>query len=225
LIARSANAYSRLQAVEASVTEIKQILEDVQATLLASHKQVLVNGHRQHRLATALSTDSLSDDAELEDICVPADAGISSAPAAINRAVTTQLAGARRRVLEHTNLDLVEIGLLDEPSADQLIRLFCRHRDRDLLLHNLSVSEPSKELRKVSPFLHAVSCLHGMPYASEDWPVINVRREVYKQVRSTLGQALISSPLPLDEINAVLLMSVYRNESSSYVCLACSTTD
>jgi hypothetical protein len=124
LIARSANAYSRLQAVEASVTEIKQILEDVQATLLASHKQVLVNGHRQHRLATALSTDSLSDDAELEDICVPADAGISSAPAAINRAVTTQLAGARRRVLEHTNLDLVEIGLLDEPSADQLIRLY-----------------------------------------------------------------------------------------------------
>ncbi|RKU48437.1 hypothetical protein DL546_009634, partial [Coniochaeta pulveracea] len=204
---RKQKSAQTLRAVEASVVEIKQLLQDVHG---------LVTGHGRPRLTNVLSTGTSSDAAELEDICLPADAGISSAPAAINRAVTTQLAGARRRVLEHTNLDLVEIGLLDESSADQLIRLFYRHRDRDLLLHNLSVSEPSKELRKVSPFLHAVSCLHGMPYASEDWPAINIRREVYKQVRSTLGQALISSPLPLDEINAILLMSVYRNESPSY---------
>lgn len=58
-----------------------------------------------------------------------------------------------------------------------------------------------------------------MPYASEDWPAISIRREVYKQVRSTLGQALLSSPLPLHEINAVLLMSVYSNQSPSYVSI------
>lgn len=101
--------------MEASVVEIKQLLQDVHG---------LVTGHGRPRLTNVLSTGTSSDAAELEDICLPADAGISSAPAAINRAVTTQLAGARRRVLEHTNLDLVEIGLLDESSADQLIRLY-----------------------------------------------------------------------------------------------------
>jgi len=28
-----------------------------------------------------------------------------------------------------------------------------------------------------------------------------------------LGQAMLASPLPLDEINAILLMSVYSNQS------------
>jgi hypothetical protein len=33
-----------------------------------------------------------------------------------------------------------------------------------------------------------------------------------------LGQALMASPLPLDEINAILLMSVYSNQSPVMVC-------
>ncbi len=35
-----------------------------------------------------------------------------------------------------------------------------------------------------------------------------------------LGQALLASPLPLDEINAILLMSVYSNQSPVLVSVA-----
>lgn len=52
-----------------------------------------------------------------------------------------------------------------------------------------------------------------MPYGPDDWLDVSVRRNVYQQVRSMLGQALLASPLPLDEINAILLMSVYSNQS------------
>ena len=127
--------------------------------------------------------------------------------------MTTQLDGGRRRVLEHFNSDLVQLGLLDEASADTLIRLFFRHRDSALVVREISHSEPSKELRRASPFLHAVCCLHGMPYGGDDWPPANIQRQVYQQVRMMLGQALLASPLPLDEINAILLMSVYSNQS------------
>lgn len=127
--------------------------------------------------------------------------------------MTNHLAGDRCRVLEHFNSDLVQLGLLDESSADALIRLFYRHRDSGLVVRDINQPEPSKELRKASPFLHAVCCLHGMPYGSQDWPPVNVQRQVYQQVRLMLGQALMASPLPLDEINAILLMSVYSNGS------------
>ena len=38
-----------------------------------------------------------------------------------------------------------------------------------------------------------------------------MHRQVYEEVRMTLGQALLSSPLTLAEINAVFLMSNNAN--------------
>jgi hypothetical protein len=105
------------------MTEMKLLLREVQSSLKTSQIHNLAQSTGGGRGPPASSTDSTAENAEPEDICDPADAGIHSAPAAVNRAVTTHLAGARRRVLEHINLDLVELGLLDESSADQLIRL------------------------------------------------------------------------------------------------------
>lgn len=190
------------------------MIRDVQSSLSTSQRNDTgpSNNDRNNRHSPR-STDSNHDNAEPEDISDPADAGIGSAPAIVMRAMTTHLAGDRRRVLEHFNSDLIQLGLLDESSADTLIRLFCRHRDSALLVRDISLAAPSKNLRRTSPFLHAVCCLHGMPYGPEGWPDVSVRRQVYQQVRSMLGQALLASPLPLDEINAILLMSVYSNQS------------
>lgn len=98
------------------------------------------------------------------------------------------------------------------------------------MTREINSSEPSKDLRRASPFLHAVCCLHGIPHAREDWPAVDVRRQVYERVRLTLGQALLASPLPLDEISAILLMSVYSNQSPGWVrrhviVSECSLTD
>ncbi|KAB5584995.1 hypothetical protein GE09DRAFT_1068991 [Coniochaeta sp. 2T2.1] len=203
----------RLQAVEGSVTEIKMMIRDVQSSLSASrHSDSARRSNNAHH-STPHSPDHTHGNAEPEDISDPADAGIGSAPAIVMRAMTTHLAGARRRVLEHFNSDLVQLGLLDESTADRLIRLFHRHRDSSLLVRDISQSSPSKSLRTASPFLHAVCCLHGMPYGSADWPAPQIQRQVYSQVRAMLGQALLASPLPLDEINGILLMSVYSNQS------------
>ncbi|KAB5578107.1 hypothetical protein GE09DRAFT_1088523 [Coniochaeta sp. 2T2.1] len=204
---------NRLQAVEGSVTEIKMMIRDVQSSLSASRHSDSVRRSNNTHHSTPQSPDHTHGNAEPEDISDPADAGIGSAPAIVMRAMTTHLAGARRRVLEHFNSDLVQLGLLDESTADRLIRLFHRHRDSSLLVRDISQSSPSKSLRTASPFLHAVCCLHGMPYGNADWPAPQIQRQVYSQVRAMLGQALLASPLPLDEINGILLMSVYSNQS------------
>ena len=195
------------------MTEIKLMIRDVQSSLASSRGRDGAGTRHYSSHPGPQSPDLAPENAEPEDISDPADAGIGSAPAIVMRAMTTQLDGGRRRVLEHFNSDLVQLGLLDEASADTLIRLFFRHRDSALVVREISHTEPSKELRRASPFLHAVCCLHGMPYGGEDWPPASIQRQVYQQVRMMLGQALLASPLPLDEINAILLMSVYSNQS------------
>jgi len=193
------------------------LIRNVQSSLSTPRRTDLGGTSRSDSRPTPQSREAAHNNEEPEDISDPADAGIGSAPALVMRAMTTQLAGDRRRVLEHFNSDLVQLGLLDESSADTLIRLFSRHRDSCLIVRDVSLSAPSRKLRRASPFLHAVCCLHGMPFGPEDWPVAGVRKQVYDQVRSMLGQALIASPLPLDELNAILVMSIYSNQSPGLV--------
>lgn len=71
-----------------------------------------------------------------------------------------------------------------------------------------------RETRKVSTFLHTVCCLHGMAHRNELLGS-ELHRQVNEQARVSLGQALISSPLTLEEINAMLLMSDSGNAPNS----------
>lgn len=74
----------------------------------------------------AATTSELSNhDVEPEDISDPADAGIGSAPALVMREVTRQLIGGSRRLLEQVNvdLDMIKNGLLDDYTANELLRL------------------------------------------------------------------------------------------------------
>lgn len=105
------------------MTEIKMMIGDVQSGLQSLRWTAITRRSDRREASGGLSPALTRENGEPEDISDPADAGISSAPAAVMRAVTSHLAGARRRVLEHIDSDLIRLGLLDEPSADQLIRL------------------------------------------------------------------------------------------------------
>ena len=92
---------------------------------------------------------------------------------------------------------------------------FLRHHG-----HLLSVYEPTetpgRDLRELSAFLHSVCRLCAILYR-EDLCGTPMHRQVHEQVRITLGQALLSSPLNLEEINAILVMSDHAVRSSSWI--------
>jgi hypothetical protein len=114
---------NRLQALEESVADIKVMVRDVQSSLQLSQEKHLARAGNTDGRPTPPSPDLAHEDAQPEDISDPADAGIASAPAIVMRTMTTRLAKGRRRVLEHFDSDLVELGILDDSSADRLIRL------------------------------------------------------------------------------------------------------
>ncbi|RYP78687.1 hypothetical protein DL771_000354 [Monosporascus sp. 5C6A] len=99
----------------------------------------------------------------------------------------------------------------------------CRLIDEDVakdLVELVEALSRSGGQREASAFLHSVCCLHGIVYR-KDLCGTPLHRQIYDQVRLTLGQALLSSPLTLDEINAVFLMSnnpnTPSNQGSEYI--------
>lgn len=95
-----------------------------------------------------------------------------------------------------------------------MTRSFVRHQGHNLLACNVEDLTPSSGTRQASTFLHSVCCLMGVVYR-EDICGSSMHRQIYEQVRVSLGQALLTSPLNLEEINAVLIMSNNANSPSS----------
>ncbi|KAL7622613.1 hypothetical protein AAE478_008126 [Parahypoxylon ruwenzoriense] len=144
----------------------------------------------------------------------PADKGAQSAPVVVLRGISAQITRGHRRLLGHINVDLVQLQLLGEQTATELVQLFHRHQGHNLLVCGVEDLAASSEARKVSAFLHSVCCLVAIVYR-DDICGTQMHRQIYEQVRVTLGQALLSSPLNLEEINAVLIMSNNANSPSS----------
>ncbi|KAI1388064.1 uncharacterized protein F4822DRAFT_408500 [Hypoxylon trugodes] len=145
---------------------------------------------------------------------IPADKGAQSAPIVVLRSISQQITRGYRRLLGHINLDFVQLQLLDEQTANHLIQLYCRHQSHNILVCSLEDLTTRNGTRKVSTFLRSVCCLIGITY-DEGICGTQLHRQIYEQVRVTLGQALLSSPLNLEEINAVLIMSDNANSPSS----------
>lgn len=53
----------------------------------------------------------------------PADSGTKSAPVVVLREINARVYKGYRRLLQHVNLDLVQLGLIDEDNARDLMRL------------------------------------------------------------------------------------------------------
>ncbi|KAF3011369.1 hypothetical protein E8E14_008590 [Neopestalotiopsis sp. 37M] len=201
----STSIEERLGRHEKSLAEIKGMIELVtrQFGLAGAANDI----HKPKSSVTDAdddSTESPDNDDSPENIADPVDVGIKSAPTVVLREIGEHVTQGYRR-LEHVKLDLMQLQLLNEQTANELIRLFLRHHG-----HLLSVYEPTetpgRDLRELSAFLHSVCCLCAILYR-EDLCGTPMHRQVYEQVRITLGQALLSSPLNLEEINAILVMS------------------
>lgn len=149
-----------------------------------------------------------------EYFSTPADKGAQTAPIVVLRSISQQITRGYRRLLGHINIDLVQLQLLDEHTANELIQLFFRYQGHNLLVCGVDDLNIGSENRKVSAFLHSVCCLIGIVYR-DDICGTAMHRQIYEQIRITLGQALLSSPLNLEEINAVLIMSNNANSPSS----------
>ncbi|CAH0051806.1 unnamed protein product [Clonostachys solani] len=134
------------------------------------------------------------------------DQNVSSWPAEVIRKVGKVLNDGQRRTFDRSQ-DLLSIGLLDEQTATEVMQIFitqCRH---SLFIQEERDLASGRGLRATSPFLHAVCCLHGIKHSHLDGTPLH--RQVYEAVRQMLGDAMLVTPLPIEEITGILLMAMY----------------
>ncbi|OTB00490.1 hypothetical protein M426DRAFT_324265 [Hypoxylon sp. CI-4A] len=208
------NVEERLQQYEDELQELKSMIKD-----LTSRAQV-PNVQSHARVDFVNSSDGREAHVEQghshpEYLSTPADRGAQSAPIVVLRSISQQITRGSRRLLGHSiNVDLVQLQLLDQQTANDLIQLFFRYQGHNLLACEMGDLIAGSETRKASAFLHSVCCVVGIVYR-DDICGTQMHRQIYEQVRITLGQALLSSPLNLEEINAVLIMSNNANSPSN----------
>ncbi|KAI1499221.1 hypothetical protein F5X99DRAFT_390668 [Biscogniauxia marginata] len=159
--------------------------------------------------------DLVDDHPSPEYFLNPADKGTETAPVVVLREINEQAHRGYRQLLGQINLDLVQLQLLDKQTATELIQLFIRHQGHMLLVCSAEELNQSNDTRKVSAFLYSVCCMIGIVYR-EDIRGSSAHRQIYEQVRIILGQALLASPLNLDDINAILIMSNNANAPSTH---------
>ncbi|KAI0173048.1 hypothetical protein GGR52DRAFT_369858 [Hypoxylon sp. FL1284] len=210
----TSNIEQRLQRYEDELQEMRSVIKDLTDGPRREDRQAPAS--RDSSLGNSYLTASRTERANRspEYFSVPADRGAQSAPIAVLRSISQQITRGYRRLLGHIDTDLVQLQLLDGQTANELIQLFVRHQGHNLFVCGAEDLMAYGETRKVSAFLHSVCCLIGIVYR-HDICGTAMHRQIYEQVRVTLGQALLSSPLNLEEINAVLLMSNNANTPSS----------
>ncbi|KAJ0166687.1 Transcriptional activator of proteases prtT [Colletotrichum tanaceti] len=142
----------------------------------------------------------------------PADRHVYSSPAEVVRKVGNQLSGGYRRTFD-VQADVVSLGLLDDKTARDLVAEFVRRRRNTLLVNSeVDLTPKNRDLRHASPFLHDVCCLHAMRFSEHSSSVLY--RRVFEHVRLQMGQLMVASPLPLEELMGILIMSLWASAPS-----------
>ncbi|KAH6670866.1 hypothetical protein F5X68DRAFT_247418 [Plectosphaerella plurivora] len=158
--------------------------------------------------SAATSNAPESDDGEspLEQMSKPADHVVSSAPIVVLREMGRRCTGTDTRARATGNVDILELGLLSQAEADALIEVFLYYKKHNVVIGELGETTTADELRKTSPFMHSVCCLHAIAYQSDMVGGI-MHKKIFDQVRTSLGRVLLLSPLTLEDIQGVLLMT------------------
>ncbi|PHH55225.1 Transcriptional activator of proteases prtT [Ceratocystis fimbriata CBS 114723] len=187
----------RIRALEEALAETQAMVKKLSSCVL----NIPLDTHENDEESPPTNTI----DAGPERISDPADHAISSAPVVVIRELGSRWAMANRKRKEYAMFDLVGAQLLDAKTADELIKTFFEFRGQTYHLdipHGLS----SETMRAQSPFLHSVCCLYAMTYVPEVYAT-SLHQRVYEKVRLSLGQILLTSPLHLEEIQGIFLMS------------------
>ena len=103
-------------------------LRDMQATIADLKAQGQHRTHPPTRSNSIRGDELYAKEAEeqgggQESVSRPADSGTKSAPIVVLREINAQVSKGYRRLLQHANLDLVELGMLDERVAKELIEM------------------------------------------------------------------------------------------------------
>lgn len=90
---------------------------------------------------------------------------------------------------------------------------FVSRRQNTLLINSEADLAPkNRDLRHASPFLHDACCLHAMRFSEHSSSVLH--RRVFEHVRLQMGQLMIASPLPLEELTGILIMALWASAPS-----------
>ncbi|KAI0454151.1 hypothetical protein F5B21DRAFT_504641 [Xylaria acuta] len=202
----------RLQRHEDALQEIKTMIQALGSERRGSSRssRANVDSDGQEEGAPAASHDP----PDPEYVLNPVDRGSKSAPIVVLREISQHVTLGYRRMVGHGNPDLVQLHLLDEQTASELIELFIKYQGHTLLVRSYEELRHCGDARQVSAFLHSVCCLIGVVYR-DDICGTPLHRQMYEQVRITLGQAVLCSPLDMDDLNAMFIMSNNANTPSS----------
>ncbi|KAI1364090.1 hypothetical protein F5Y08DRAFT_307898 [Xylaria arbuscula] len=198
----------RLQRHEDALEEIKAMIKALSPGRRHSGDSPQAHADSNDHEEEAPSAGHDTSDAEYA--LNPIDRGAKSAPIVVLREICQHVSLGYRRLLGQGIPDLLQLQLLDEQTASELIELFIKHQGHTLLVRNYGDLRHYGNSRRVSAFLHSVCCLIGVVYR-DDICGTSLHRQLYEQVRITLGQAVLSSPLDLDDLNAMFIMSNNAN--------------
>ncbi|KAK6212903.1 C6 zinc finger domain protein [Colletotrichum tabaci] len=211
----------RFRSLEASIVDLKATMQmlasgsrpDVRRTL-ATDRQERPHQPRPHPAHADQDSNEGCDASKAprkEDV-EPADRHVYSSPAEVVRKVGNQLSGGYRRTFD-VQADVVSLGLLDDKTARDLVAEFVRRRRNTLLINSeVDLAPKNRDLRHASPFLHDVCCLHAMRFSEHSSSVLH--RRVFEHVRLQMGQLMVASPLPLEELMGILIMSLWASAPS-----------
>lgn len=149
--------------------------------------------------------------------------------------IVRQYRSSMRRLYKEPGRDVITQRILSEDLAQELISKYENPGFASSVANSRHISFASRlghiiqieqhvdltnelSLRQSSPLLHSVCCLNGLRFCKQPGLVDSrVHRQLYEEVRDMLGQIVLASPLPLEELYALLIMSTF--EAAPRVCL------
>ncbi|KDN64875.1 hypothetical protein CSUB01_02365 [Colletotrichum sublineola] len=215
----------RFRSLEASIVDLKATVQALASGSRPDARRTLATGHQGQQpqpqsqpQPNRISVDKYGDgDVDVakasnnEDV-EPADRHVYLSPAEVVRKIGRQLSGGHRRTFE-VQADVVSLGLLDDKTARDLLAEFVRRRRHTLLINSeVDLAPRNRDLRHASPFLYDVCCLHAMRFSEDCSSVLH--RRIFEHVRLQMGQLMIASPLPLEELTGILIMSLWASAPS-----------
>ncbi|KAH8897303.1 hypothetical protein GQ53DRAFT_803321 [Thozetella sp. PMI_491] len=118
---------------------------------------------------------------------------------------------SNRRLYEDAQRDIVSQGILNEVVAEKLVAEFILRLGHVLQIKGVDDLTSAASIREASPLLFSVCCLQALRFFKDDELVTpDEHRQLYEEVRKILGQIVLASPLPLEELYAILIMCTFE---------------
>ncbi|KAI0004395.1 hypothetical protein F4779DRAFT_74157 [Xylariaceae sp. FL0662B] len=205
---RITNLESSLASVKESVDKIwlhlqqdaGRLSQPLDGASLKDPNQIVDRGakrHREQHLENPGSSFPLQADNEVE----------KSAPIMVVR----KFRPSKRRLYNYPGRDIISQGIINASVAEKLVSEFILRLGHIIQVKSVSDLTQAASIRQTSPLLYAVCCLQALRfYRNSDLVNPNDHRRLYEEVRQMLGQVVLASPIPVEELYALLIMCTFE---------------